>query len=304
MTTVLDSASPTPGTRAGAERPRGNRILRSLRESPLGVVGLIIVVAVVLLAVCAPWVAPHNPDDADITRRLLPPAWLAGGRADFLLGTDQQGRDLVSRIIFGGRVSLLVGFTAVVISGTIGASLGLAAGYFGRTVDTVIMRIADVQLALPFILLAIAVMAVLRPGLLNVILVLGLTGWVTYARLVRAETLTIREREFIQAARLVGATDLLIMRRHILPNVIPTLVVWATLRLGGVIVLEATLTFLGLGVEATIPTWGRMLSDGRGYIQNQWWLTAFPGLILLITVLGINLLGDWIRDWLDPRAQS
>jgi peptide/nickel transport system permease protein len=304
MTTVLDPASSASELQAGAARPRGSRALRSLRESPLGVVGLVVVILVVLMAVFAPWVAPGNPDDADITRRLLPPAWLAGGRAEFLFGTDQQGRDLLSRIIFGGRVSLLVGFTAVVISGTIGATLGLAAGYFGRTVDAVIMRIADVQLALPFILLAIAVMAVLRPGLLNVILVLGLTGWVTYARLVRAETLTIREREFIQSARLVGATDFLIMRRHILPNVVPTLIVWATLRLGGVIVLEATLTFLGLGVEPTIPTWGRMLSDGRGYIQNQWWLTAFPGLILLITVLGINLLGDWIRDWLDPRAQS
>jgi ABC-type dipeptide/oligopeptide/nickel transport system permease subunit len=275
-----------------------------VRQNPLGGVGLSIVLLVMLTAACAPWLAPHPPEAADITRRLQPPAWVGRGSGEFLLGTDQQGRDVLSRIIFGSRISLLVGFTAVAISGSVGAALGLLAGYAGGRADAVIMRVADVQLALPFILLAIAVMAVLRPGLTNVILVLGITGWVTYARLVRAETLAIREREFIQAARTAGARPLRIMLRHILPNVAPTLIVWATLQLGAVIVLEATLTFLGLGVEASIPTWGRMLADGRSYIQNQWWLTAFPGVAIMLTVLGINLLGDGVRDWLDPQLRT
>jgi ABC-type dipeptide/oligopeptide/nickel transport system permease subunit len=284
-------------------RTRRRQALRALRRSPLGVVGLLLVTLVLLTAIGAPLIAPHDPDAADITHRLQPPAWLARGSLDFPLGTDQQGRDVLSRLIFGSRVSLLVGFLTTVLSGSAGALLGLLAGYFGGAVDSLIMRVADVQLALPFILLAIAVMAVLQPSLTNVILVLAVTGWVTYARLVRAETLGLREREFVTAARAAGANSGGILWRHVLPNVLPTLVVWATLRVGAVIVLEATLTFLGLGVEASIPTWGRMLSDGRAFMQSQWWLTAFPGLAILLTVLGINLFGDWLRDWLDPRLR-
>ena len=303
---VTASLTPAPsGSRTVAATPPRPRTRRAaLRSSPLGLVGLGLVGLVLLVAVFAPWLAPHPPDAADITRRLQPPAWIRGGNLEFVLGTDQQGRDVLSRLLFGSRVSLLVGLTTVALSGTVGALLGLVAGYFGGGLDALIMRVADVQLALPFILLAIAVMAVLQPSLTNVILVLAVTGWVTYARLVRAETLGLRERDFVAAARAAGATSPAILWRHVLPNVMPTLIVWATLRVGAVIVLEATLTFLGLGVEATIPTWGRMLSDGRTYMQSQWWLTAFPGLAILLTVLGINLFGDWLRDALDPRLSN
>jgi peptide/nickel transport system permease protein len=278
--------------------------LASLAHNTTGLAGFILITLVILTALTAPWIAPHNPDESDITLRLQPPAWVAKGTSTYLLGTDQQGRDILSRAMYGGRISLLIGFTAVAISGTLGATLGLLAGYFGRAVETLIMRIADIQLSLPFILLAIAVMAVIGPGLWKVIVVLGLTGWETYARLVRAESLVLREQDFVVAARALGASHFSIIRRHLLPNVAPTLIVWATVRVGGVIVLEATLTFLGLGVEATVPTWGRMLADGRSYISNQWWLTTFPGLAIMLTVLGINLFGDWVRDWLDPRLKT
>lgn len=277
---------------------------RALIHNPAGITGFLLVLSVILVALLAPWIAPYELDDANIARRLQPPGWYEQEGKAFLLGTDQQGRDLLSRIIFGSRVSLLIGFMAVIISGILGSTLGLISGYFGQTVDAIIMRLADVQLALPFILLAIAVMAVLGPGLWNIIIVLGITGWATYARLVRAQVLSLREEGFIVAAESLGASSVRIIIRHILPNVIPTLIVWATLRLGVMIVLEATLSFLGLGVEATIPTWGRMLADGRDYIKTHWWLTTFPGLAIMLTVLGINLFGDWVRDYLDPTLKG
>ena len=204
-------------------------------------------------------------------------------------------------MVYGARVSLLVGIVSVVISGTLGVTLGLMTGYFGGWFDDVLMRIADVQLAFPFILLMLAVLAVIGPGLRNLILVLGVTGWVTYARVVRGQVLSLREKEFIEAARSIGARSRRIIFRHIMPNVLGPVIVVASFAVASTIISEASLSFLGLGVKPTTPTWGMMLSEGREYVRNAWWLTTLPGLAIAFTVLGINLLGDWLRDVLDPR---
>jgi peptide/nickel transport system permease protein len=214
------------------------------------------------------------------------------------------GRDILSRLIYGARVSLLVGVIAVGLSCPLGVVVGLIAGYAGRRVDDVLMRITDIQLAIPTILLAIAVVAVLGPGLGNVILTLSVTGWTLYARLVRGETLVVKERDFVQAARAAGAGDGRIMARHVLPNVFSPVIVVAVFAVANMIVLEATLSFLGLGVEPSVVTWGRMLNGGRLYLSTAWWLTAFPGFAIFVTVLAVNLLGDHLRDWLDPRLRN
>jgi peptide/nickel transport system permease protein len=260
----------------------------------MAVLGLI-----VLAALLAERVAPFGPNEQDITQRLRPPAWGA-----HLLGTDEVGRDILSRLIYGARVSLLVGVVAVGLSCPLGVLVGLVAGYAGRRIDDTLMRITDIQLAIPTILLAIAVVAVLGPGLGNVILTLAVTGWTLYARLVRGETLAVKGREFVQAARANGAGDARIMARHVLPNVFSPVIVVAVFAVANMIVLEATLSFLGLGVEASVVTWGRMLNGGRLYLSTAWWLTAFPGLAIFVTVLAVNLLGDHLRDWLDPRLRN
>lgn len=276
----------------------------SLRKSGPAVCGLVLLALVTAGAVFAPWLAPYDPATQNLGQRLLAPAWMAGGSHLHLLGTDHLGRDILSRVIFGARVSLVVGLVSVAISGLIGVSLGLLAGYWRGRLDAAIMLVADVQLAFPFILLALAVMAVLGSGLRNVIIVLGLTGWVMYGRLVRAEVLALREKEFVEAARALGQTDGKIILRHILPNLLPTVVVIASLRVANMIIAESSLTFLGLGVEPGIPTWGSMLADGRGYITSAWWVAVFPGLAIMLTVLSINLLGDWLRDRLDPKLET
>jgi peptide/nickel transport system permease protein len=254
---------------------------------------------IVLAAVLAERIAPFGPNEQDITQRLRPPAWGA-----HLLGTDEVGRDILSRLIYGARVSLLVGVIAVGLSCPLGVLVGLVAGYAGRRIDDTLMRITDIQLAIPTILLAIAVVAVLGPGLGNVILTLAVTGWTLYARLVRGETLAVKGREFVQAARANGAGDARIMARHVLPNVFSPVIVVAVFAVANMIVLEATLSFLGLGVEPSVVTWGRMLNGGRLYLSTAWWLTAFPGLAIFVTVLAVNLLGDHLRDWLDPRLRN
>ena len=254
---------------------------------------------IVLAALLAERIAPFGPNEQDITQRLRPPAWGA-----HLLGTDEVGRDILSRLIYGARVSLLVGVVAVGLSCPLGVLVGLVAGYAGRRVDDALMRITDIQLAIPTILLAIAVVAVLGPGLGNVILTLAVTGWTLYARLVRGETLAVKGREFVQAARANGAGDTRIMARHVLPNVFSPVIVVAVFAVANMIVLEATLSFLGLGVEPSVVTWGRMLNGGRLYLSTAWWLTAFPGLAIFVTVLAVNLLGDHLRDWLDPRLRN
>lgn len=276
--------------------------MRRIRSS--AAIGTVAVLAVGVTAVLAPVLAPHPPNAQNLHERLRPPAWQEGGAFSRLLGTDQLGRDIASRIVFGARVSVLVGLLAVGISGTLGVTLGLISGYSGGWLDTVIMRLADVQLAMPFILLAILIVAVVGAGLVNVILVLGLAGWMTYARIVRGSVLAVREKEFVEAARAMGAGSARVIFGHILPNVFSPVIVVATFNVANAIIAEAALSFLGLGVEPSIPTWGGMLADGRTYLASAWWLATFPGLAIMVTVLGINLLGDWARDVLDPRLRE
>jgi len=265
--------------------------------------GAAIFLVIVLSALLAPWIAPHDPVTVDIRHRMAPPAWMDGGAREHILGTDQIGRDLLSRVIWGGRVSLVVGTAAVLLSSMIGVLFGLAAGYFGGRVDWSIMTLINIMLTFPFVLLALAVIAVLGPSLPNMITVLGVTGWPLYARVIRAETFAIREREFVLAARALGMSHARIVFRQILPNLVSPIVVIATLQIAQVIILESFLSFLGLGVQPPTPAWGNMLGEGRVYMLNSWWIAAFPGLAIFVTTLVINLIGNGLRDWLDPHMK-
>jgi len=275
--------------------------LKRLARRRTALVGLGVVVIVLLAALFAPWVSPFDPLEQDINQRLKEPGWQTAAGRIHVLGTDHLGRDILARVIFGSRIALVVGLSAVLISGVLGMAIGLVAGYFGGKVDDFFMRLADIQLAFPFILLAIAVIAVRGPTLFNIILVIGVSSWVVYARVVRGEVLSIREREFVQAAIALGSRDGRVVVRHVLPNAFTPWLVVATLDMARVIVIESALSFLGLGVQPPTPTWGGMLADGRVYLSTAWWLATFPGLAIFITVLGINLLGDGLRDTLDPR---
>jgi peptide/nickel transport system permease protein len=266
-------------------------------------VGWTLLGAVIAVAVFAPVLAPHDPLHQDLDLRAGAPTITRFGPGAHPLGNDQLGRDMLSRLIYGSRVSLVVGSIAVLLGGSVGVTLGVAAGYFGGWADRLIMRTADVQLAFPFILLAMIIVAVAGPGITRLIGVLALSGWVTYARVVRSEVLSVREREFVQAARAVGLRDGRIMLRHILPNVTAPVIVVATLELARVVILEAALSFLGLGVQPPTPSWGRMLADGRDFLATAWWISTFPGLAIMALVLGVNLVGDWLRDVLDPRIR-
>jgi peptide/nickel transport system permease protein len=277
----------------------GRRLVR--RRTAL--FGAIVVTLVVATALAAPWISPFDPIAQDIGNRLKPPGWRDAGGAAHPMGTDHLGRDLLARVIYGARPALLVASAAVLISGVLGMVTGLLGGYFGGRVDDVLMRLADVQLAFPFILLAIAVIGVLGPSLPTIIVVIGVSSWVVYARVVRGAVLTLREREFVQAAHALGGRDGRILVRHVLPNAFAPWLVVATLDMARVIVIESALSFLGLGVQPPDPTWGGMLADGRVYITTSWWLATFPGLAILVTVLGINLFGDGLRDTLDPRLK-
>ena len=278
--------------------------LRRLAARRTALFGLVVVVIVVLTAVGAPLISPFDPIEQDLgDLRLKAPGFRDAGGRVHPLGTDHLGRDLLARVIHGARPALLVGFAAVAISGLIGMAAGLISGYFGGRTDDVLMRLADIQLAFPFILLAIAVIGVLGPSLKTIIIVIGVSSWVVYARIVRGAVLTLREREFVQAARARGGGDVRILLRHILPNAFTPWLVVATLDMARVIVIESALSFLGLGVQPPTPTWGGMLADGRVYISTAWWLATFPGLAILVTVLGINLFGDGLRDTLDPRLK-
>lgn len=272
-------------------------------RNPSAVFGAAVVVLLLIAAVGAPLLAPYDPNFTDLRLRNVPPAWLAGGTGAHPLGTDPVGRDLLSRIIYGARVSLSISLTVTLLTGTLGVFLGLLAGYYGRWLDEVLMRIADLFLAFPFILLAITIISVLGSGLSNLVLVLVVTGWVQYARLVRGQVLAVKQMQYVDAARVAGARDRRILTRHILPNIIASVVVLATLQVAFVLLAESALSFLGLGVKPTIPTWGAMVNDGRLYIYNAWWVITFPGLAIMLAVLGINMLGDWLRDLLDPTLQ-
>ena len=277
--------------------------LRRLARRRTSLFGLVVVAVVVVTALGATWVTPFDPVEQDIGDRLKPPGSRDATGHVHPLGTDHLGRDILARIVFGARPALLVGFAAVAISGVLGMAAGLVAGYFGGRIDDVLMRLADIQLAFPFILLAIAVIGVLGPSLQTIIIVIGVSSWVVYARIVRGAVLTLREREFVQAAQALGGGDGRVVFRHILPNALTPWLVVATLDMARVIVIESALSFLGLGVQPPTPTWGGMLADGRVYISTAWWLATFPGLAILVTVLGINLFGDGLRDTLDPRLK-
>jgi peptide/nickel transport system permease protein len=254
-------------------------------------------------AMAAPQIAPWDPGRQMLTKRLRPPAWQTRGLWEHPLGTDHLGRDILSRIVHGGRISLGVGLSAVTLSCLIGVSLGLVAGFYGGRADALIMRVVDVFLAIPYILLAMGVVFALGPSLLNVILVMAVTRWVQFARVVRADVLSIREREFVSGARARGNRSGRLLLRHVLPNALTPIIVVATLELAFMIIYESALSFLGLGVQPPTPTWGWMLADGRNYLATAWWLATLPGLAIMLTVLAVNLLGDWLRDTLDPRLK-
>ena len=274
-----------------------NLLFKAL-NNPLSKAGFIIIVVVFLLAMLAPIIAPYDPDDINVKAILIVPTW------QHWMGTDGLGRDVLSRMLFGGRISLLVGLVAVGISTVIGIILGAIAGYYRGWVDTVIMRLVDVMLSIPSFFLILAVIAFLTPSIINVMIVIGLTSWMGVTRLVRAEFLSLSGREFVQASRALGAKDTRLIFTHLLPNSLTPIIVSSVLGVAGAVLMESGLSFLGLGVQAPQASWGNILTDGKDYIQFAWWLSLFPGLAILITVLGYNLLGEGLRDALDPRSNS
>jgi len=276
-------------------------VWRSVRRARLAVAGGVVLTVVVLMGVTAPMLAPQDPAEQNILERLKPPGFKDSMGRRHYLGTDQLGRDILSRLMYGARVSLVVGIAAVFIGGTLGLTLGLISGYYGGWVDDAIMRLADIQLAFPSILLYIAVLAVLGPGLFKVIAILGVTGWVTYGRVARGQVLSVREQEYVQAGRAIGAREARIILRHVLPNIFSAIIVVGSFAVASNIIAEASLSFLGLGVPPSVPAWGSMLAEARDYVRDAWWPVTFPGLAIMLTVLSINAMGDWLRDFLDPR---
>jgi peptide/nickel transport system permease protein len=282
--------------------PRVAQAMRQVRRYPLVPLAMLTFL-LVIPAVFASQVAPHDPLQGALAKRLRPPVWQQGGSIEHVLGTDKVGRDILSRIIHGARVSLVVSVVAIFIGGTLGTALGLISGYFGGWVDSTLMRLVDISLSLPTILLALVLVAAVGPSFGTVIGVLVVLLWARYARLVRGETLAIKERDFIARARVAGASHTRIMARYIFPNVINSLIVLATLQVGYVILLESALSFLGAGLPRPTPAWGLMIADGRELIVTAWWVSMFPGLAIMLTVLALNLLGDWLRDHFDPKLR-
>ena len=279
--------------------------LTAWRRGDFPVVPTIILGVIVFVAIFADFLAPHNPEVGSLLARFKPPVFQTGGTWQHILGTDQLGRDVLSRLIFGARVSMVVGFTAVIFAGVVGTTLGIISGYLGGWVDQAIMRLTDAWLALPALTFAIFLAAIVGPSMWNIVFILGLVYWTRYARVVRGEVLSLKEREFVRLAVVAGCSKWTIMRRHILPNVVNSAIVLATLMLGVVIVAEASLSFLGVGVPPPQPAWGLMLSDGKqGLMVGYWWLTMFPGACIMLMVLSANLLGDWLRVKLDPQLRQ
>lgn len=280
-------------------------LLIGLSQHRSGLAGFILLLFLFLVAITAPWLGLPSPTDAHLLQRMQPPSWdgffMPGPHP---LGTDELGRDVLSRIVYGSRTTLTVALIAVVLGGVIGVLFGLIAGYYGGWVDSVLMRIVDIQLALPLMLLALLIVATFGPSLSNLVLVLALTSWIRYARIIRGQVLSLREREFILSAHAIGVSDWRIIWRHLLPNILTPALVVATLELARVIVMDAALSFLGLGVQPPFPSWGKMLADGRVYISSAWWIVTFPGLAILLTVLSVNLLGDGLRDYFDPKLRT
>jgi peptide/nickel transport system permease protein len=302
MSSVGAGRLPAATELAVAARP-GVELVELLRRKKILTLPLVVLAAFVLVGLCAPYLAPLSPTETALGMKLTPPAWLADGVGERLLGTDQLGRDIASRIIHGARLSLLISLVGILLSGAVGTTLGLLAGYYGSWVDALIMRIADMTLAVHIYILAIVLAVVWGPGLRNVLLVTVFLLWSRYARQARAEVLALKEREFVVAARALGVPAPRIMARHLLPNILASLIVLSTLQVGFVIVLEATLSFLGAGIPPPNPSWGVMVADGRALIASAWWVSTFPGLAILLVVLSVNLVGDAIRDLLDPRLR-
>jgi len=298
-TVPIGPVAVAPRLRAGT-----GRAWRRIRRIRGGLAGALVVLLIVGTSALAPWLAPHNPYVGRVVDRLLPPAWMEGGDAAFLLGTDQIGRDVLSRLAYGGRVSLAIAVLAVLVAGTVGLALGLLAGYSGGWADWLISAAVDVMLTFPFILLALATIAVLGPSIRNVVIVLGVTGWPIYTRVVRSEAVRLRALEFTVAARALGVADLRIILRHILPNLLNAVVVIASLDVARFIIVEAFLSYLGLGVQPPTPSWGGMLGDFRPFMFDRWWLPTFPGIAIFVTALAVNLMGDGLRDLLDPRSRA
>ena len=302
MASSIPASVPAEAVAGLAAPERGGTGGRRTRR--LVAAGGLFVLALTLVAVAAPWLAPQDPTRQSLRGRLAAPTLEgADGRAH-LLGTDHLGRDVLSRVIWGARVSLLVGFAAVVVGGLVGATLGIVAGYRGSWADSAIMTLADAQLAFPFILLAIGIIAVLGPSFPTLIVVIGLSGWMSYARVLRSQVLVLRSREFVDAIHALGGSVGRVVVRHILPNVLSSLVVIATLELARSIVLEATLSFLGLGIQPPTPSWGGMVHEGREYLDSAWWISTVPGLVLMLTSLVVSRTGDWLRDLLDPTLRG
>ena len=295
----------TPGAEVATQPQRGGLggFVANLGRYPI--IPLLILTGLLFVpAIFADLIAPHDPVKINLSDRLQPPAWLEGGNFTHFLGTDRQGFDILSRIIHGARISLAISILAIALGGGVGTLLGLIAAYRGGWVDTLIMRIVDIKLAFPSILLALVLVAVMGGGFTTVVLVISLLLWARFARMVRGEALSIKEQDFIARAQVAGASPMRIMLRHIFPNVVNTVVVLATLEVGHVIILESTLSFLGAGLQQPTPAWGLMVADGRALIVSAWWLFFFPTLAIVLTVLAMNLLGDWLRDRLDPKLRN
>jgi len=273
-----------------------------LSKSKTGIIGAIIVILVIIVAVFAPVLSPHSPFETDTSKMLIPPAWNEEGGMDHILGTDNLGRDLLSRIIYGTRVSLLVGFFSVVVAGIIGIAIGMIAGFYRGIIDRILMRLVDSFLSIPNILFILVILTIFSPGVSTLVFVIGATMWVQYARIIRGEVLSIREMEYVKAAKSIGVKNRLILFKHILPNIFSIFIVIATLNIATNIILEASLSFLGIGIQPPAISWGLMLNSGRDYLATAWWVATFPGLSIMITVLSIIFLGDWLRDVLDPKS--
>ena len=264
----------------------------------------VILAVLVFTAIFAAYLAPQSPTAGDISAKLIPPVWMERGNWEHPLGTDRFGRDVLSRVIYGSRISLVVSLIAIGVAGTLGTALGLISGYRGGLTDVLLMRLTDIALSLPIILIAVVMVAVTEPSFRNVVIVIALLLWPRFARQIRGETLAVKEQDFVALALVAGRSSAWIISRHIFPNVVPTLLVVATLQVGYVILLEGTLSFLGVGVPPPSPAWGLMIADGRGFLATAWWISLFPGLAMLLTVLAVNLMGDWLRDHLDPKLRQ
>ena len=281
---------------------QGKKIARGLRRAP--VIPLVIIGIIVFTATFAPLLTPYSTTKPSLAERLTPPVWESEGSWDHPLGTDALGRDMATRLMFGGRVSMLVAVLTLILGGGIGTVIGLFAGYYGGRLDSVLMRIADSTLAFPIILFAILLVVTLGASMANVVIAIALVLWARYARVIRGEVLALRERDFIARARVAGCSDLRILLVHLFPNTANTLLVLLTLQVGWVIIVEASLSFLGAGIPPPTPAWGAMVADGREYVDTAWWVSAFPGVAIMLTVIAFNLVGDWLRDALDPKLRQ